>query len=119
MKTVSCERKRRFILETHTRTLTPSILRLALLKLDYLERNEVAPRGRPFIEQRRRVGLHKLEAAISVFLQPALDVTQAIRQHSAFLSEALIDARLAARPKSLEHHVFHTGYLSDPRLVTM
>ncbi len=70
---------------------------------------------RPLIEQRRRVGLHKLETSIPILLDPAIDVTQTLRQHPSLFPEALVNARLAARPKSLEHHVFHRPFTSPSR----
>ena len=54
-----------------------------------------------------RIGFHELETTLSVFLEPARNITQTIGQHPPFLPESLINQRLASRPKRFHHHILH------------
>ena len=74
-------------------------------QLDNFEPGQILPGIDPGIEERAIVRFHQLEAAIAVFLEPAIDIDQAIGKHSTLFLEALIDSGLRSRREVFDDHV--------------
>src|SRR5579871_1695915 len=67
----------------------------------------VPPIQCPLLDQAQVVALHKLKAAVEIRLDPAADIFQPVRRHTAALAEALIDGDGVLVLEALDDHEKH------------
>jgi hypothetical protein len=82
-------------------------------ELEDFEGNEILPLIDPPIEKLRGIRLHKLVTVISIFLYPTIDIKQAVREHSSFLTEAVVHSCFAPGSECLDDHVSHAFMRSE------
>jgi len=74
---------------------------------DNFKVNEILPARDPFLEKARVVAFHQLEAADQICLHPAVNIPQAIREHSASLPAAAVHCLSVSVPEPLDNHEKH------------
>src|SRR5713101_5914313 len=75
-----------------------------------LEVDQVVPVGRPFSKERLVFRFHDLEAALEVEINPAGDVSDAVRSHPAPFAKAAVHLGRSPWSEMLNHHVEHGSH---------
>jgi hypothetical protein len=63
--------------------------------------------GLPFLEQSKIIAFHQLKAAAEVRLNPAINILQSARNHSAFITDALVDRQHVIVFEPFDDHEQH------------
>ena len=66
-----------------------------------------APLQDPFLEQSKIIAFHQLKAAAEVRLNPAINILQSARNHSAFITDALVDRQHVIVFEPFDDHEQH------------
>lgn len=79
---------------------------LVLEQFDDLEFDEVLPLLRPLVKEAGVCCLHELEAAVTGFFTPAVEIEEARREESSLSMEPLVNSLCFTCSKGLDDHVF-------------
>jgi hypothetical protein len=63
------------------------------------------------LEQAQVITLHQLKASTEVWLDPAIDVVQSVREHAPVIAQALVDRQHVVVFEALDNHKQHTDVL--------